>query len=115
MAFGRHQLSLAKEVALRASCQSNKSRRYGFRHVLNSCRTNVFILSIRGKLLHHQRAMSSGGAETPVKYLGAKQINNIITLEIVFVQSVVRIRCGSMRLGFKKKGSTMTKQTSESE
>lgn len=48
----------------------------------------------------------------PFKLPAAKHtFNYIITLKIVFVQSIVRIKCGSMRLGKKKK--PMTKQTSE--
>lgn len=78
---------------------NQKARHYSLRQVLNSFRPNVFILNIQGKLLHQWQAMSSEPSG-PLKFPAAKHtFNDIITLQIVFVQSIVGIKCGSMRLG----------------
>lgn len=74
---------------------NQRARHYSPRQVLNSFRPNVFILNIPGKLLHQRQEMSCH-----LKFPAAKHtFNYIITLEIVFVQSIARIKCGSMRLG----------------
>lgn len=78
---------------------NQKARHYSLRQVWNSFRANVFILNIQGKLLHQRQAMSPEPSG-PLKFPAAKHtFNYIITLKIVFVQSIVGIKCGSMRLG----------------
>lgn len=77
---------------------NQKPGHYSPRQVLNSLRPNVFILNIPGKLLHQRQAMSSETAG-PLKFPAAKHtFNYIITFKIVFVQSMLRIKCGSTRL-----------------
>lgn len=80
---------------------NQKARHYGPRQVLNSFRPNVFILNIPRKLLHQRHAVSSETAG-PLKFPAAKHtFDYIITLKIVFIQSIVRIKCGSMRFAKK--------------
>lgn len=81
---------------------NQKARHYSLRQVLNSLRPNVFILNIRGKLLHQRRAMSSEPSALLKSPAAKHTFNYIITLKIVFVQSIVGIKCGSMRLVLKK-------------
>lgn len=81
---------------------NQKARHYSLRQVLNSLRPNVFILNIRGKLLHQRQAMSSEPSALLKSPAAKHTFNYIITLKIVFVQSIVGIKCGSMRLALKK-------------
>lgn len=63
----------------------------------------MFVLNIQGKLLHQRPAMFSEPSG-PFKSPAAKHtFNCIIALKIVFVQSIVGINCGSMRLVLRKK------------
>lgn len=63
----------------------------------------MFVLNIRGKLLHQRPAMFSEPSG-PLKSSAAKHtFNCIIALKIVFVQSIAGINCGSMRLVLEKK------------
>lgn len=81
---------------------NQKARHYGLRQVLNSCRPNVFVLNIQGKLLHQRPTMFSelsGSLKSPA---AKHTFNCIIALKIVFVQSIVGINCGSMRLLLEK-------------
>lgn len=81
---------------------NQKSRHYSLRQVWNSFKPNVFILNIQGKLLHQWQAMSPVQSGL-LKFPAAKHtFNDIISLKIVFAQSIVGIKCGSMRLGRKK-------------
>lgn len=82
---------------------NQKSRHYSPRQVWNSFKPNVFILYIQGKLLHQWQAMSLAQSGL-LKFPAAKHtFNDIISLKIVFAQSIVGIKCGSMRLGWGKK------------
>lgn len=81
---------------------NQKSRHYSLRQVWNSFKPNVFILNIQGKLLHQWQAMSAEQSD-PLKFPAAKHtFNDIISLKIVFAQSIVGIKRGSMRLGWEK-------------
>lgn len=81
---------------------NQKSRHYSLRQVWNSFKPNVFILNIQGKLLHQWQAMSPEQSGL-LKFPAAKHtFNDIISLKIVFAQSIVGIKCGSMRLGWEK-------------
>lgn len=63
----------------------------------------MFVLNIPGKLLH-QRQTTSTETVARLKFPAVTHtFNNITTLKIVFVQSIVWIKCGSMRVGIKKK------------
>lgn len=81
---------------------NQKSRHYSLRQVWNSFKPNVFILNIQGKLLHQWQAMSAEQSDL-LKFPAAKHtFNDIISLKIVFAQSIVGIKRGSMRLGWEK-------------
>lgn len=90
---------------------NQKSRHYSLRQVWNSFKPNVFILNIQGKLLHQWQAMSAEQSGL-LKFPAAKhRFNDIISLKIVFAQSIGGIKCGSMRLGWGKKMLSATKRT----
>lgn len=78
---------------------NQRAGQYSQRQVLNSFRPNVFILNIPGKLLHQRQAMSPETAGSLKSPAAKHTFNYLITLKIVFVQSIARIKCGSMRLG----------------
>lgn len=82
---------------------NQRSRHYSLRQVWNSFKPNVFILNIQGKLLHQWQAMSPEQSNL-LKFPAAKHtFNDIISLKIVFAQSIVGIKRGSMRLGWEVK------------